>query len=61
MDRPEHVAKRWVEASYPSASGDLKAMLITAYGAGLDEGLKEAQDLIAGLLKSGRPGEADRG
>jgi hypothetical protein len=39
-------AKQWVETHYPIARGTLKSMLIFAYGAGLDAGLAEAQQVI---------------
>ena len=41
-----HSAKKWVEANYPTAQGAVKAALILAYGAGLDAGLAEAQEII---------------
>lgn len=41
-----HAAKRWVEEHHPEASGKLKAWLILAYGAGLDAGLAEAQEIM---------------
>lgn len=44
-------AKTWVEENFPSISGNHKAMLILAYGAGLDEGLKEAQEIFEQIAK----------
>lgn len=39
-------AKAWVEEKFPSTTGSEKARLILAYGAGLDAGLAEAQDMV---------------
>lgn len=47
----ECVAKRYIESKYPDVRGPLKAMLILAFGAGIDWGLKEAQDIIETELK----------
>jgi hypothetical protein len=41
-----HRAKNWVEANYPEAHSSTKALLILAYGAGLDAGLAEAQNIL---------------
>ena len=42
----KHAARQWVEEHFPSAAGSAKAQLILAYGAGLDAGLAEAQELL---------------
>jgi hypothetical protein len=42
----KHAAKAWVEERFPSITGNHKAMLILAYGAGLDAGLAEAQEMV---------------
>jgi hypothetical protein len=47
----EHIAKRWVETKYPDVRGPLKSMLILAFGAGIDWGMKEAQDIIETQVK----------
>jgi hypothetical protein len=41
-----HRAKRWVEAHHPAATGQEKANLILAFGAGLDAGLAEAEETL---------------
>ena len=50
----EHAAKRWVEKHYPTVQGSAKAMLILAYGAGLDAGLAEAQEIVEEAMNSAR-------
>lgn len=52
----EHAAKRWVEEKFPTAQGNAKAMLILAYGAGLDAGLAEAQEVIEDYIGQVRGG-----
>jgi hypothetical protein len=47
MAEKKHAAKAWVEEWFPSITGNHKAALILAYGAGLDAGLAEAQELVA--------------
>ena len=43
----DHKARKWVEETYPELEpGAWKAALILAYGAGLDAGLAEAQEII---------------
>jgi hypothetical protein len=44
--RETNKARNWVEANYPEAHSSTKALLILAYGAGLDAGLVEAQDIL---------------
>lgn len=39
-------AKQWVEEKFPTATGNIKAMLILTYGAGFDAGMAEAQQII---------------
>ncbi len=39
-------AKNWVERQFPETQGAYKAGLILAFGAGLDAGLAEAQDIL---------------
>jgi hypothetical protein len=46
MGRQENAAKRWVEENFPHSSGPVKAALILAYGAGLDLGLAEAEEML---------------
>jgi hypothetical protein len=41
-----HDAQTWVETWFPDATEPAKASLILAYGAGLDAGLVEAQELL---------------
>jgi hypothetical protein len=53
-----HKAKTWAETNFPAATGTQKAALILAYGAGLDAGLAEAQEIIAaemGAIREQRP------
>jgi hypothetical protein len=47
----EHIAKRWVETKYPDVRGPLKSMLILAFRAGIDWGMKEAQDIFETQVK----------
>jgi hypothetical protein len=42
----QHAAKKWVESNFPTAEGHQKAILILAYGAGVDAGFVEAQDIL---------------
>jgi hypothetical protein len=46
-------AKDWVERNFPGVSGSRKAELIIAYGAGLDAGLAEAQEMIRDAIEPG--------
>jgi hypothetical protein len=46
----EHKARRWVEEKFPLTAPRTQALLILAYGAGLDAGLAEAQQVIADAL-----------
>ena len=50
----EHAAKKWVEKRFPTVQGNAKAMLILAYGAGLDAGLAEAQEIVEEAMNSAR-------
>lgn len=52
----EHAAKKWVEEKFPDARPSVKALLILAYGAGLDAGLAEAQEIIADFTEQVRDG-----
>jgi hypothetical protein len=47
----EHVAKRWVESKFPECRGPIKAMLIMSFGAGVNAGLAEAQEIIDEYVK----------
>jgi hypothetical protein len=44
--RESHKARNWVEANFPEAHSSTKALLMLAYGAGLDAGLAEAEDIL---------------
>lgn len=46
MEREKNKAKNWVEENYPEAHNSTKALLMLAYGAGLDDGLAEAEDIL---------------
>lgn len=46
MEAERHLAKKWVEDHFPTVTGTMKAMLILAYGAGMDKGMSEIQDLL---------------
>lgn len=45
-EREKNKAKNWVEKNFPNTTGGNKAALMLAYGAGLDAGLAEAQDIL---------------
>ena len=58
--RTEHAAKKWVDGIDPIGALDpyVRSLLIHAYGAGLDAGLAEAQEIIDRLkedLTQARP------
>ena len=42
----KHVAKTYVETTFPSVTGNQKAMLILAYGAGFDRAMEEILEVI---------------
>jgi len=51
--RDEHnVARRWVEAHYPQCQGAEKGRLLLAYGAGMDRGFAEAQEILQQMGRS---------
>lgn len=46
----DHAAKKWVEEQFPTVEGSWKAILILAYGAGMDAGMAEAEEIIRALM-----------
>ena len=49
---PDHAARTWVDKNFPGTPTPLRAMLILAYGAGLDAGLTEAQKIVRQELEN---------
>jgi len=46
LSEEHNVAGSWVEQHYPYAPTEWKVALILAYGAGVDRGMAEAQEII---------------
>jgi hypothetical protein len=47
-------AKDWVERAFPTARGNEKGRLILAYGAGIEQGLGDAEEIVLGVLRQVR-------
>ena len=54
----DHLAKRWLEEIDPDRiqPPHVRGLLILAFGAGLDAGMKEAQDLLEEMIRCDRSG-----
>jgi hypothetical protein len=50
LSEEQHVAKTWVNKNYPLISGPERSRLIQAFGAGLDRGMAEAEEIMRAEL-----------